>query len=244
MLTITREYEILYALERRLVRRLAKIRPRNSFRAALSTWLFFWLIFGGFFFTVIFYLWLHSVTPPFSTNVEFLAIAGGILTSLFIGILTLSFSQPGETNWQIPGLIFFLWMVAPSIFPLLFLFGVFTAQEALAELQISPWRTVADYAFFAGGIIILVFGRAKITLTAGALTIIAISALFIIKSLISDGFYLAGRCPTTVFNENYAWLSNTSEELNSYRQLDSKGRFYRSSAGQLFCSRTREDLFR
>lgn len=244
MITSSREYEIFFLLERRLVTRLSKFKFRHSIRSALSPWLIFWLFFGGFFFTVNAYLWLQSLTSPLNSNIEYFAIGGGIVFSLVVGFFVLGFAKPGETNWRLPVMIFFLWMVAPSIFPLLFLFGIFAAQDTPIDLQTSPWRTAADYAFFAAGLILLIVNRDKVVPTHGALTIMAIAALFILKTLTSDAFYFFGKCPTVVFNENYAWFSNSSDEVSIYRQKDPKGRFYKSPVGQLFCTRTREDLFR
>lgn len=244
MITANRDYEILYAFEKRLFRRLSKLSSPTQAGRFISPWLFFWMIIGGFFFTVQSYLWLQALALPLQTNTEILAIGAGLVLGTFAGIAILLVAKNAQTNWRIPTYIFLLWMVAPTIFPLLFLIGVFSQHQSLLDLQTSPWRAVGEYLLFGIGLIILAIHYPKITWSQGALTVVLLSFLFIGKSLGSDGFYLAGKCPSIIYNEQLAWFSNTAEEVKVYRHQDEAGRFYHTPTGQFFCTRTREDLFR
>jgi|GEM_PF-4548248 len=237
------QFKTLRSYERVLWRWLKKRHTRVNFKSVFSAWFWFWLLIGTFFFTFQAYLLLSPLSTG-SIVTELASLGIGFALALLVG-LTISLSLPNKkTNWQVPRYLFFLWMLLPTLFPLLFLVGIILQQPHLIEFQTSPWRAAMEYALFGLGVMAVVVYYKKITLTQGAVTIMVFSLLFMLKTLASDSFYLAGKCPDKILDSRLAWLSNTAEELKAYRQSSNAEKFYATPMGQFVCTRTQEDLFR
>lgn len=247
LVTERRDYQLLNNLEQNFGELLRKALNRERVSLTFSPWLLFWAIAGGFFFAAQAYLWLHALAEPFSTTVEYFALAAGVVIGTFFGFLVMLFAPNRATNWRLPTRIFLLWMVVPTMFPILFLVGIFSSNEGLIALQASPWRAAIEYLLFGVGLTILYIELRRNPsrlINQGALTIILLSLLFIGKNLVSDGFYLAGTCPKSTLSHRMAWLSNTEEEVRAYKKQTAAEKFYNSPAGQFICTRTQVDLFR
>ncbi len=237
-------YQRLYALEQGLVR-IAKVSANHiSLTKLITPWLFFWIFIGGFFFTFQSFLLLYPLSWVSGANVELIAAVVGLTFALIAGTLIALLLPNDRTNWRISGSVFILWMVLPTIFPIIFLVGIFMQKEWLVDFQSSPWRAVIEYLFFGGGLLILAASYKKLRLTQGSATVMLIALLFILKSLLSSGYYLAEKCPKTTLDERMAYLSNTAEEVKLFRSRSAADNFYHTSFGQFVCTRTQEDLFR
>lgn len=240
----SREYQTLLAIERWLAARLKIITRNMKVVRLFSPWFLFWAVIGSFFFGFQLYLLLHDIVLPFTGHVEVVTLTLGFALGVLIGLLVVIFFENSATDWKIPLLIFGLWMIAPTVFPFLFLVGIFTGQSDLIAIQTASWRPIAEFLIFGLGIVAIGLFFRRITFTQGAVTVLLFSFFFIGKALTSNAFYLAGQCPLEVTNDNRAWESNTRAELEAYRADTRDNVFYRSPLGQLVCTRTQENLFR
>lgn len=239
----SREYQTLLAIERWLGTFFGgRIRALKIGRI-LSPWFFFWIIVGGFFFGFQSYLLIHSLTLPINDHVEVAALAVGVVLGVLMGLIVIACFPHEQTDWKIPMAIFALWMIGPTMFPLLFLVGVLTNQQSLLAIQTASWRPILEFGLFGLGIALIACFYKKITFTQGAVTILLFSFFFIAKVATSNAFYLAGKCPLEVQGGDRAWLSNTRAEIDAYRAESRGDVFYQSPAGQLVCTRTQENLF-
>jgi hypothetical protein len=156
------------------------------------------------------------------------------------------FAPNQPTNSRLPLKLFLLWMLLPTVFPILFLTGIFSSNEALIGLQTSPWRAAVEYLLFGLGVTLLYVelrqSRGRL-LSQGALTIVLLAFLFMAKSLLTNAYYLADRCPKSTLNYQMAWLSNSAEEVRAYKKQTGSENFYHSPFGQFVCTRTQEELF-
>lgn len=248
-------YENLYKLERAIFQSIraklktnkSKKRPNKTPRPAsklFSPWLIFWLTVGAFFFTFQTFLFFHGFTAEGPRVIELLSLSSGLLLALSVGIGVLSFSANEKTDWLVPNYIFLLWMLIPSLFAVVFLAGIFLQQPVLVDFQNSHWRSAIEFLLFGTGLLLIVKFYKNLHLTHGSLSIMLISLLFILKAMLTNSFYLSNKCPTSVYDDRLAWMSNTSEEIQVYRQTNESNKFYRSPFGQFVCTRTHEDLFR
>lgn len=241
---VDREYQTFLLIERWLATRLKKVTKDLRIARLLSPWFLFWITIGGFFFGFQSYLLLHGLSLPFAEQTELIALTLGIVIGVVAGLMIVIFFDNSPTDWRLPMLIFGLWMIAPTIFPLLFLVGIFTSQPELISIQTVSWRPIVEFFIFGLGLAAIAFFYRRITFTQGVMTVLLFSFFFIGKSLTSNAFYLAGKCPTEVSGENRAWESNTRAEIEAYRAATRSNAFYYTPVGQLVCTRTPEDLFR
>ena len=241
---VNREYQTLLTIERWLASRLTRAIKRLRIGRLFSVWFLVWIILGGFFFGFQAYLLLHGLTLPFTDQVEIVALAAGVVLGILTGLLVILFFDNEATDWRLPMLIFGLWMIAPTVFPLLFLLGVFTNQQELITIQTASWRPIVEFLIFAVGLVLIALFFRRITFTQGAVTVLLFSFVFIGKALTTNTFYLTDRCPTEITGESRAWESNTRAELDAYRAATQDNAFYHTPLGQLVCTRTSENLFR
>ncbi len=240
----SREYQTLLVLEHFLAKLLGRLLRGLKISRLFSPWFLFWIVMGGFFFGFQSYLLIHSLAIPIANQIEIGAMIIGIVLGILTGLVVISFFPHQPTDWRVPAAIFCLWMIGPTLFPLLFLAGIFTGQEALITLQTATWRPIVEFLLFGLGIVLIGLNYQKITFTQGAVTILLFSFFFIAKVATSNAFYLAGMCPPEVLSDDRAWLSNTKAELDAYRNESKDEVFYQSPVGQLVCTRTQENLFR
>ncbi len=241
---ISREYQTLLVIERWLARVFGRAVRGLKVRRLFSPWFLFWITIGGFFFAFQAYLLVHSLTLPFAEQVELVALAAGAVIGVVIGLIIIAFFDNHQTDWRLPMAIFGLWMIAPTIFPFLFLVGIFSGEPKLITLQTADSRPILEFLIFGMGILLIGFFYKKITFTQGAVTVLLFSFFFIGKLLITNSFYLSGRCPLEVTGDSRAWESNSRAEIEAYRAASRDDDFYRSPVGQLVCTRTQENLFR
>ncbi len=201
-------YEIEQAIFRFIKAKLISLKPKKRVKKKLkqtkkffSPWLIFWLTIGGFFFTFQTFLFFHGFTAEGPRTIELLSLSAGLLLALCAGVIVLSFTANGKTNWHLPSYVFFLWMLLPSIFPIFFLAGIFFQQQSLIEFQSSHWRSATEFLLFGIGLILIVEFYKTLNLTHGSLSIILISLLFILKAMLTDAYYLAAKCPPSVYDD-------------------------------------------
>lgn len=241
---ISREYQTLHAIERWLAARFGRAIKGARVGRLFSAWFMFWITIGGFFFAFQSYLLLHNITLPIARQVELIALAAGVIIGVLIGFLVIVFFENEQTDWRLPMVIFGLWMIAPTIFPFLFIVGVFSGQPDLIAAQTASWRPIVEFLIFGLGLVMIGVFFKHITFTQGAITVLLFSFIFIGKALTTNAFYLANKCPIEVSSDDRAWQSNTRAEIEAYRAEARDDVFYRSPLGQLVCTRTQENLFR
>jgi len=241
---ISREYQTLLLIERWLSKVFGRIIRGLKIQRLFSPWFLFWVTIGGFFFAFQAYLLIHNLTLPFAEQIELVALAVGAILGVVAGLFTIAFFDNDQTDWRVPMAIFGLWMIAPTIFPLLFLIGIFSGEPKLMTMQTAASRPIVEFLIFGVGLAMIAVFYRKITFTQGTITVLLFSFFFIGKILTTNAFYLSGKCPLEVTNDDRAWQSNTRAEIEAYRAESRDDVFYRSPIGQLVCTRTQENLFR
>lgn len=241
---LSREYQTLLAIEHWLAARLSRAIKGARIGRFFSAWFLFWITIGAFFFAFQSYLLLHSVSLPLAGQVELGALLVGVIIGVLVGFLVIVFFENEQTDWRIPMAIFGLWMIAPTIFPLLFIVGVFSGQPELIAAQTASWRPIVEFLIFGLGLAMIGYFYKHITFTQGAITVLLFSFIFIGKALTTNAFYLANKCPIEVSSGDFAWQSNTRAEIEAYRADARDDVFYQTPLGQLVCTRTQENLFR
>lgn len=241
---ISREYQTLHAIERWLAARFGRAIKGARIGRFFSVWFLFWITIGGFFFAFQSYLLVHSTTLVIARPTELFALTIGTIIGVVIGFFVVLFFENNPTDWRLPMVIFGLWMIAPTIFPLLFIIGIFSGQPDLIAAQTASWRPIVEFLIFGLGLALIAIFFKQITFTQGAITVLLFSFVFIGKALTTNAFYLANKCPIEVASDDRAWQSNTRAEIEAYRAEARDDVFYRSPLGQLMCTRTQENLFR
>jgi hypothetical protein len=241
---VSREYQTLLTIERWLAARFGRALKGARIGRLFSPWFLFWITIGGFFFAFQAYLLIHTLVLPFGDQAEVVALVIGTILGVVVGLLTVAFFDNRHTDWRIPMAVFGLWMIAPTVFPLLFLIGIFTGEPKLISIQTAASRPIFEFLIFGLGVAMVGYFYKRITFTQGAVTVLLFSFFFIGKLLMTNAYYLANRCPAEVNSDNRAWESNTRAEIEAYRAASRDDNFYRSPLGQFFCTRTQENLFR